>query len=167
MAKRSPTGEPKAGRPYMPGYGVPAEGGDGMLPWSWAVERLSAARNYWVVTVRPDGAPHTMAVWGVWLDDRFYFSTSETSRKARNLEASGACTVAIECEDDETVVVDGAGAIERDAAVIERFVAAYEPKYAWSMDPMPGAVYVVRPRAVFGIGATPFEQTATRWTFES
>lgn len=166
MAKRSAGAAPKAGRPYMPGYGVPAKGGKGMLPWSWAVERLSAARNYWLITVRADAAPHAMAVWGVWLDNRFYFSTSETSRKARNLVANDACTVAIECTDDETVVVDGTAYVERDPAVVKRFVAAYEPKYEWSMDPMPGAVYGVRPRAVFGIGASPFEETATRWLFE-
>ena len=34
--------EPNATRPYMPGYGIlPATEGTGLLPWSWAVERLS------------------------------------------------------------------------------------------------------------------------------
>ena len=34
-------GEPHASRPYMPGYGLlgPDEG-TGLLPWSWAEERL-------------------------------------------------------------------------------------------------------------------------------
>jgi hypothetical protein len=34
----------------MPGYGIsgPAEG-SGLLHWSWAAERLTAARNYWVI----------------------------------------------------------------------------------------------------------------------
>ncbi|MDP9236616.1 MAG: pyridoxamine 5'-phosphate oxidase family protein [Chloroflexota bacterium] len=158
---------PKATRPYMPGYGIlPAGEGDGLLPWSWAVERLAAARNYWAVTVRPDGRPHAMAVWGVWLDDRFYFTSGERSRKARNIATNAACSVAIECASDEIVVVDGTAAEERDAEVIQRFIAVYEPKYQWKMDPIPGAVYVVRPQAVFGIGATPFEGTATRWVFE-
>jgi hypothetical protein len=38
---------PQVSRPYMPGYGIlgPDEG-SGLLPWSWAAERLSHARNY-------------------------------------------------------------------------------------------------------------------------
>jgi hypothetical protein len=53
----------------MPGYGVlPADQGSGLLPWSWALERLRNARNYWLTTVWPDGRPHVMPVWAVWLD---------------------------------------------------------------------------------------------------
>ena len=33
--------EPKAGRPHMPGYGIVGpDQGSGLLPWSWAEERL-------------------------------------------------------------------------------------------------------------------------------
>ena len=62
---------PRAGRPHMPGYGVsgPADG-TGLLPWSWAEERLSRSHDYVLATVRPDGHPHAMPVWGVWLDGR-------------------------------------------------------------------------------------------------
>ena len=42
--------EPKASRPFMPGYGI-SEGEEGLLPWSWAVERLEKSHNYWVMTV--------------------------------------------------------------------------------------------------------------------
>ena len=34
-----------------------------LLPWSWAAERLTGARNYWVATVRPDGRPHCRPLW--------------------------------------------------------------------------------------------------------
>jgi hypothetical protein len=55
--------EPRASRPYMPGYGVQGpEGGSGLLPWAWAEERLGRARNYWVTTLWPDGRPHSMPV---------------------------------------------------------------------------------------------------------
>ena len=151
----------------MPSYGIlPADEGAGLLPWSWAVERLSAARNYWLTSVRPDGRPHVQAVWGVWLGNLFLYSTSETSRKARNLALNSACAIAIECGVNETVVVEGTAYQEHDAAVIARFVAAYEPKYDWKMDPIPGGVYGVRPALVLGIGAEPFAETATRWTFD-
>src|SRR5688500_8423420 len=78
---------PKASRPFMPKtYGIAdAKEGKGLLNWKWATDRLLKTRNYWLSTVRPDGRPHVMPIWGVWLDDIFYFSTSLQSRKARNL----------------------------------------------------------------------------------
>src|SRR5262249_26976380 len=53
--------EARASRPYMPGYGLlgPDEG-TGLLPWPWAEERLTSSRNYWVVSLWPDGRPHAM-----------------------------------------------------------------------------------------------------------
>ena len=56
--------EPRSSRPHMPGYGtLGPEEGTGLLPWSWAVERLKASRNDWLATVRPEGGPHVMPVW--------------------------------------------------------------------------------------------------------
>ena len=71
-------------RPHMPGYGIlPAGEGIGLLPWSWAVERLERSHDYWLATVWPDARPHVMPVWGVWREDALWFSSSKTSRKAR------------------------------------------------------------------------------------
>src|SRR5271157_4130240 len=78
------SGGPKASRPQMPGYGVPASL-EGVLLWEWARERLSKSHNYWLTTVRPNGMPHTMVVWGIWLGGAYYFSTGATTRKASNL----------------------------------------------------------------------------------
>ncbi len=47
---------PRVSRPYMPGYGITgADQGSGLLDWSWAAQRLTEARNYWVATVWPTG----------------------------------------------------------------------------------------------------------------
>lgn len=35
-----------------------------MLPWSWADERLGAARNYWIVTAGADLEPQCRAGLG-------------------------------------------------------------------------------------------------------
>jgi len=40
----------------------------GLLRWSWAEQRLKQSHNYWITTVKPDGSPHTMVVWGLWQD---------------------------------------------------------------------------------------------------
>ena len=59
--------EPRADRPYMPGYGTlgPDEG-TGLLPWSWAEERLVRSHDFWLATTWPDGGPHVTPVWAVW-----------------------------------------------------------------------------------------------------
>ena len=68
------------------------------------------SHNYWITTVKPDGAPHTMVVWGLWLDGAFLFSTGRQSRKARNLEKNKNCVV---CTEDahEAVIVEGTAGI--------------------------------------------------------
>ena len=88
---------PQVSRPYMPGYGIagPTEG-SGLLHWSWAAERLTAARNYWVATVWPDGRPHVMPVWGMWDDSTLWFTSSTGSRKVRNLTADPHCCITTE-----------------------------------------------------------------------
>src|SRR5918911_2460896 len=96
---------PKAARPHMPGYGTP-RGRKGLLPWTWAEQRLRRSHNYWVITVRPDGTPHAMPVWGIWVDQRFVFSTGAKSRKARNLQANPSCVVCTE-RSAEAVIVEG------------------------------------------------------------
>jgi hypothetical protein len=159
--------EPKASRPHMPGYGLlDASSGRGLLPWSWAIERLSKAKNYFVSTIRPDATPHCMPVWGIWLDDAFYFSSGRRSRKARNLENNPRCVVCPESA-DQAVVMEGMARIVEEGPVFRRFVEAYKVKYNFDMDTMDmsdSAVFVVRPIVAFGL-AEDLASIATRWTF--
>ena len=68
------------------GYGLlPESEGKGLLPWNWVTERLERSRNYWIATTRPDGRPHVMPVWGVWMEDALYFGTDPASVKGRNI----------------------------------------------------------------------------------
>jgi general stress protein 26 len=156
---------PRAGRPHMPGYGVvDAHGGKGLLPWSWAVDLLSKARNYWFVTTRPDGRPHAMPVWGVWLASRFYFSTGGQSRKAKNIAANPRCVVGLD-RDLDAVVVEGLAGLVAGVKLRQQFIDAYAVKYDWDMTGFEEPVFVVRPLVVFGF-AEGLEETATRWIFE-
>jgi len=160
--------EPKASRPHMPGYGIlDADKGKGLLPWSWATDRLSKARNYWVATTRPGGNPHAMPVWGVWIDDAFYFSTGDQSRKARNLVANPKCVIGCEVGDDQ-IVLEGVAELMEDSVLRRRFGDAYQTKYNWDMEGFSEPFYRVRPMTVFGFSTAPgeFVETATRWTFD-
>jgi len=139
-----------------------------LLPWSWAAERLLKSHNYWVATTWPDGRPHAVAVWGVWVDDTFYFSTGGRSRKARNLARNPRCVVCTE-RADNAVIVEGNAIRIRPNSIPKRVMSEYSRKYKSELDPKLGPAYAVRPRVVFGFieAAEEFSGAATRWAFHS
>ena len=161
---------PRASRPHAPGYGFP-ESKKGLLPWSWAEQRLKKSHNYWITTVKPDGSPHTMVVWGLWQDNRFLFSTGAKSRKARNLAENKNCVVCTE-QANEAVIVEGIAEIA-DVAARHKFLPVYERKYKFDMSGMKDdilsmkePVFAVRPRVVFALWEKYFQSKSTRWKFE-
>jgi len=157
---------PVASRPDIPGYGIAGENeGKGLLPWSWAEERLSGSWNYWLATTRPDGRPHVMLVWGIWRDGRFWFSTGDKTVKARNLAANPSCVVCTEKADD-AVILEGAAEWVPASDALAPLWQAYQKKYDW--DVKGSGFYVVHPRVAFGLIEKDklFTQTATRWQFE-
>jgi nitroimidazol reductase NimA-like FMN-containing flavoprotein (pyridoxamine 5'-phosphate oxidase superfamily) len=71
------------------------------------VERkLTTSSNYWLVSTKPDGAPHARPVWGVYHDGTIWFSTGRSSVKGRNLAEDNRCVIHIESADD-VVVIEG------------------------------------------------------------
>ena len=101
----------------MPDYGIKGpDEGSGLLPWTWAQERLTASRNYWLTSLWPDGRPHSMPVWGVWDEEALWFSSGRRSRKARNLEADARCVVTTEDANSPVIVEGSAELIERAGA---------------------------------------------------
>ena len=158
--------EPTASRPRMPGgYGIERDS-TGLMTWSAVVERLAVARNYWVATTSPDGRPHVAPVWGLWLDDAFYFSTDPASRKGRNLAASPELIVHLESGDD-VVILEGRAEAVAEPSLLARFAAAYDAKYQLRPDvsnPASG-FYRIRPRAAFAWREQDFPKSATRFSF--
>jgi PPOX class probable F420-dependent enzyme len=143
------------------GYGI-AAGPDGQLPWSWVVDQCTAARNYWVCTTRPDGRPHAMPVWGLWLDDAVVFSTDPSSSKARNFRARPEVVVHLE-SGDEVVIVEGR--VERmSPALLPAFLDAYEAKYDYRPNAeQTDGIYAVRPARVLAWREQDFPASATRY----
>ena len=159
---------PVASRPDIRGYGIlDAQSGKGLLPWSWAEQHLADAHNYWIATTRPDGRPHLMVVWGVWVENAFYFSTGRESRKARNLGANPNCIISPDGA-AEAAIVEGVASEVSDPEAIKRLDEVYFAKYEWNLDPNLGPIYRVQPKVVFGFIETggDFTRTATRWRFE-
>ena len=160
----------------MSDYGVPADP-EGALPWTWALERLVANKNYWVVTASASARPHAMPVWGVWLPetDRFWFSCSPNARKARNIADNPHCVVMAD-DTVECVSVEGRARIadqHRDAPALDHAVSAYVTKYCEDSSAhrqmeafvRSNAIVEVSPVTAFGIieREEEFSTRATRW----
>jgi Pyridoxamine 5'-phosphate oxidase len=161
---------PNASRPYMPGYGTkgPTEG-RGLLPWSWAEERLTRSHDYWLATVRSDARPHLMPVWAVWSDAALWFSCSRGSRKTRNLVANPRCSIATD-NAWEPVVIEGVAVVVTDHDALARFIALENDKYETDysvdfLDPSVNTTFRVAPSWAFSLTEDDFEGSPTRWTF--
>jgi PPOX class probable F420-dependent enzyme len=154
----------------MPGYEIKDTGqGQGLLPWSWAVEHLVASHDYWVASVRPDGRPHVMPVWGAWIEDALWFSSSIGSRKTLNLRADPRCSASTD-NAFEPVILEGQATVVTDAEPIRRVLDALNAKYDAKLapdflNPTENATFRVDPDRAFGSLESDFTGTATRWRF--
>ncbi len=162
--------DPKPARPHMPGYGVQtAAEGSGLLPWTWAVERLESAHDYWLATTWPDGRPHVMPVWGVWWRDALWFSCGLRSRKAQNLVHDRRCVLTTD-DARNPVVIEGTATRVIDRTTIAAFNDTVNAKYHTSYsvdfyDPAINGVFRVDPHWAFGVREDDFTGSPTRWQF--
>ncbi len=161
-AEMTTESEPIASRPrFAPGYGIP-ENADGLLPWSWVVQRLETTRNYWIGSTKPDGAPHAMPVWALWVGDAVIFSTSPASRKGRNLARDPRVIVGIEHDDDVIVLEGVVEGITLDPGIAD----LYATKYYYRPDPGSEneAWYRLRPRIAYAWDRN-YPRTVTSFSF--
>jgi Pyridoxamine 5'-phosphate oxidase len=139
------------------------------LPLSYAEDRLSKSRNYWICTVRPDGRPHSIPVWGFWLNGMLYFGTARSSRKARNLARNCSLSVHLESADD-VVILEGQ-AVELNLAdkdTVRRLDTESRAKYKMPLMMVPETIiYRVAPRVVLAWTEKEFPTNATKWTFDN
>lgn len=163
---------PRRERPILPaGYGLPNDD-SGLIEWAEVRRRLERSKHYWLASVRPDGRPHLVPRWGVWVDDAFWYDGSAETRHARNLERNPACSLSLE-SGSEVVIVEGrseatrADPDELGARLATAFgkyhAAGYAPAAdAWAGDDG-GGLRVLRPDTVLAWFSFPAD--ATRFVF--
>ena len=158
--------EPVASRPRFPsGYGIRSHE-ETFVPWPEAAAKLERARNYWLATTRPDGSPHAMPVWGLWVDDGFVFSSGSQTRKTRNLAREPRVIVHLESGED-VVVVEGTAEPVTDEVELRRIGEIYTAKYDFEFDPLAAGdypVFRVTPKIAYAWRGD-FPGTATRYAF--
>jgi hypothetical protein len=159
----------KISRPQLPpGY---ADQPSSSLTWEFVATRLTEARHYWLCSVRPDGRPHAVPRWGVFLDDRFYYDGSPETRHSKNI--LGNPYVSLHLEDGAQAVIAEGSSIPVGKPGIElanRLVTAISAKYAqlgyspkadqWDQ----GGLFVFTPHSV--LAWTVFFENPTKFEFE-
>jgi len=161
-------------RPTFPaGYGLP-DTDEGLLEWAAVESRLVESKHYWLATVRPDGRPHLIPRWGVWVDDAFYYDGAPSTRHARNAEANPACSLSLE-DGQHAVMLDGRSVATRadPDGLGTRLARAFEKYHADGYRPAPdawageqgGGLRVFTPTT--GMAWFSFPTDATRFVFAS
>lgn len=163
------------GRPVVPdGYGVRDEGP--YLEWADVEDWLVESTEYWLATTRPDGRPHVVPRWGVWLDQRFWYDGSPETRHARNLASNPACALHLESGTTVTIVEGHSHASEPILGELgERLAAEYARKYkelgyapeadAWSGE-LAGGMRVLTPKKAIAWANFPTDMTRYVFTLE-
>jgi hypothetical protein len=157
--------------------------GEPEMPWSRAAEALGEgslgpATVCFLGTVRPDGRPHAAGVGVAVHDGEPYFTSGPAARKARNLQANPACTLALRL-DGLDLCLEGEARRVTDAATLEQVAELYReggwparregdaltaPYSAQSAGPAPWHLYRFTIQTAFGVGLRP-PHGASRWTF--
>ncbi|MCY3831471.1 MAG: pyridoxamine 5'-phosphate oxidase family protein [Chloroflexi bacterium] len=155
-------------RPNMPNYGVmPAETA-GMLAWDWVDRQMREARNYWVCSVCSDGRPHSVPVWGAWVDGVLYFGTDKDSVKARNIARDNRVVVHLD-SGDQTVIFEGA-VVETQVSPsqLKRISERYVEKYVLDPELEEADDLLLRlvPAKVMAWLESDYPATATYWLFD-
>ena len=156
-------------RPNMPSYGISTTD-EGLIEWDWVSNAMEKSRNYWICSTRPDGRPHATPVWGLWINDVFYFGASRSSVKSKNFEHTPQVVVHLESGDD-TVILEGIVTEIQDQSLLKWVFQAYAEKYPFNpaedYDPIKSVYYRLILKFVFAWQESDFPNTATRWEFET
>lgn len=162
---------PQVDRPELPaGYGL--DQADAFVGWEDVEARLRESRFYWLASTRPDGRPHVVPRWGVWLEGSFWYDGSPETVHVRNLEKNTNAVLHLE-SGNEVTIVEGVS-LRPDpitGELGERLAAEYSRKYApqytpsadaWS-DEIAGGMRRIEPIKV--ITWSDFPKNVTRFTF--
>ena len=139
------------------------------LTWDWVATRLTESKHYWVCSVRPDGRPHVVPRWCVYVDGRIYYDGSPETRHAINIGSNPNVTVHLE-NGWEAVILEGtskmAGKPSPDLG--KKLAQAYKNYKEYGYTPGPnswdeGGLFVFTPRQC--IAWSTFNENPTKFIF--
>jgi PPOX class probable F420-dependent enzyme len=93
-------------------------------------QRLQTEQNLWLATVRPDGSPHLVPIWFVWVAGKIYLCTEAASVKVRNLQLNPRVSIALE-DGNHPIVIEGLA--QPIGVAPQPVMAAFQKKYDWDI----------------------------------
>ena len=160
---------PKLSRPKLPqGY---ADNPVSYVDWEWVAAQMNDAKHYWLCSVRPDGRPHVVPRWGVFIDNKFYYDGSPETRHAQNIMTNSQVSLHLE-SGKQAVIMGGVSepAGKPDPELAKKLAEAISGKYASDgYSPKPdqwdeGGLFVFTPRQC--IAWTVFYENPTKFIFK-
>lgn len=135
--------------------------------------------THWLATINKDGSPHLTALGALWDDGAFWFTTSQQSRKGRNIARDPRCTMTISTHEFD-LAVDGVAELVTDKATVAKLAALWAVEWPCRVDdsgialtadfsapsagPPPWHIYRLTPTRATAL-ATTGTGGATTWTF--
>jgi nitroimidazol reductase NimA-like FMN-containing flavoprotein (pyridoxamine 5'-phosphate oxidase superfamily) len=139
------------------------------LDWSEVAKLLTNPKGTsWLSTVSGEGQVHTTPIGAFFMNETFYFTSGQGTRKRANLNQNPSCTICIHVGDYD-IVAEGTATITRDEAKVQQLAAFCQsvgwpaeakggtldaPYHAPTTGPAPYDVYEMTLRKVFALGIT-------------
>ena len=145
-------------RPYIPEYGI-SEEEKGMIDWDTLSQWMMESKNYWVGTTRPDSKPHSRPIWGIWLDNFFYFGGGEKTKTVRNLQELNFISIHTESA-EKAIIIEGYVEEFNDKKLEHLLGTKYEERYGIFHPP---PFWRVVPQIVFAWSMEDYTNTPTKF----
>ncbi len=160
---------PKVTRPKFPkGY---VDNPVSFVVWDWVAAQLTESKTYWLCSVLPNGNPHVVPRWGVFLDGKVYYDGSPETRHALNIKRNPNISVHLENGTQPIILYGTSAPSDKPSSELgKRLSEAYKKKYkdlGYAPEPNSwdgGGLYVFTPREC--ISWTNFIKDPTKFIFE-
>ena len=140
------------------------------LTWDWVAAQLTEAKHYWLCSVRPDGRPHVVPRWCVFVDGKIYYDGSPETRHAINISANPNLSLHLE-NGWEAVILEGPAKMagKPSPELGQKLSQAYQKYKEYGYTPGPnswdgGGLFVFIPRQC--IAWSKFNENPTKFIFE-
>ena len=92
--------------------------------------RLQTEQNLWLATVRPNGTPHLVPIWFVWVSGKIYLCTEADSVKVHNLRQNPHVSIALE-DGTQPIMIEGLA--QPIGTAPQPVSEAFKKKYDWDI----------------------------------
>ena len=108
-------------------------------------------------------------MWGLFIDNAVWWSTSPDSVKGRNLARDPHLVIHLESGDNVVVLEGTAQRVDGDEKFVQRFIEAYEKKYDFrpTAEFLNGQTYRLLPTAGLSWAEKTFDLNKVRWRWPS